>query len=209
MKSLIIALCFSLFFLNFSLAQNNNNFGLKLGLTTENLDGETVQNDGLSLAIKDAKYGFHIGAFARLRLGEKFHIQPEVLFNSETVDYTLNDVSQNVVNKVVSETYQNLDFPLLAGWQFGFLRLNVGPVGHVHVASKSQIDDHVPTYTQRFEDFTLGYQTGAGLDIWRLTIDLRYEGNLTRFGDHMYFAGEKVNFSQRPNRWLLSVGYAF
>ncbi len=209
MKTFLISFCLSIVFLNFSAAQNANNFGLKLGLSTDNLDGETVQNDGLSLAIKDASYGFHIGAWARLRLGEKFYLQPEILFNSETVDYTLNDVSQNVVNKLVSETYQNLDFPLMAGWQFGFLRLNAGPVGHVHVAAKSDIGGTVPTYTQRFEDFTLGYQAGAGLDIWRLVVDVRYEGNLTRFGDHMYFAGEKVNFSQRPARWLLSVGYAF
>lgn len=209
MKTFLISLCFGILLAFSASAQNSNNFGLKLGLSTENLDGETVQNEGLSLAIKDANYGFHIGAFARLRLGEKFHIQPEVLFNSETVDYTLNDVSQNVVNKIVSETYQNLDFPLLAGWQFGFFRLNAGPVGHVHVASKSDIGDNVPTYTQRFEDFTLGYQAGAGLDIWKIVIDLRYEGNLTRLGDHMYFAGNQVNFSQRPTRWMLSVGYAF
>jgi hypothetical protein len=52
-------------------------------------------------------------------------------------------------------------------------------------------------------------QAGAGLDIWRLVVDVRFEGNLTRLGDHMYFAGEKVTFSQRPTRWLLSVGYAF
>ncbi len=209
MKTFLVSILFSLFLFNFSQAQSGNNFGLKLGLSTDNLNGETIQNDGLSLAIKDASYGFHIGAFARVRLGEKFHIQPEVLFNSETVDYTLNDVSQNVINKIVSETYQNLDFPLLAGWQFGFLRLNAGPVGHVHVASKSDIGSNVPTYTQRFENFTLGYQAGAGLDIWRLVVDVRFEGNLSRLGDHMYFAGEKVNFSQRPSRWILSVGYAF
>lgn len=209
MKSLFFSFLFSVLFINFSMAQNQNNFGLKLGLSTTNLDPEAVQNDGLTVAIKEANYGFHLGAFARLRLGEKFHIQPEVLFNSETVDYTLNDVTNNVVNKIVSETYQNLDFPLLAGLQFGVLRLNAGPVGHVHVASKTEINDQVPNYTQRFEDFTLGYQAGAGLDIWRLTLDLRYEGNLTRFGDHMYVGGQKIKFSQKPTRWLLSVGLAF
>lgn len=190
-------------------AQHRNNFGIKAGLHSQNLDRETINANGLSLAIREANYGFHIGLFGRLYLGEKFHLQPELLFNSAKVDYTLNDLSQNLASKVVSETHQNLDIPLIAAWQLGFLRIGAGPVGHVHIASQSDIEGEAPSYTQRFEDFNLGYQAGVGLDFWRLVVDLRFEGNLSRFGDHMYFAGEQVNFSQRPSRWLLSVGYAF
>ncbi len=203
---------FSLFFLLTTLAlaaQNQNNFGFKIGLGTENLDRESVEANGVMLAIKDARYGFHLGAFGRIRIGEKFHLQPEVLFNSSKVDYKLTELSSGTVDKVVSESYQNLDIPLLAAWQFGFLRLGAGPVGHVHISSRSEIDDEVPNYKPRFEDFTLGYLAGLGVDIWRLTFDLRFEGNLTRFGDHMYIGGEHVRFSQRPTRWLFSVGYAF
>lgn len=203
---------FSLLFLLTALAlgaQNANNFGFKLGLSTENLDRESVQTDGFMVAIKNANYGFHLGAFGRIRIGEKFHLQPEVLFNSSKVDYKISDLSSGTFDKVVSESYQNLDIPLMAAWQFGFLRLGAGPVGHVHIASRSDIEDEVPDYKPRFENFTLGYLAGAGIDIWRITFDLRYEGNLTRFGDHMYVGGEKIRFSQRLSRWLFSVGYAF
>jgi hypothetical protein len=47
------------------------------------------------------------------------------------------------------------------------------------------------------------------LDIWKILIDIRYEGNFEDFGEHMYIGDKQINFSQSPNRWVMTVGYAF
>ncbi|MFQ5445422.1 MAG: porin family protein [Saprospiraceae bacterium] len=185
-----------------------NNFGIKVGLSSETLNFEEVQTSGLSLAIKNASYGFHIGLFARGNLSNRVFIQPELLFNSNTVDFTVTDLADGLLGTVLTEKYQNLDIPVMAGLKYGPLRLQAGPVGHVHIASKSELGE-ISNYKERFKDFTLGYQAGVGLDIWRLLLDVRYEGNFTKFGDHMRVGGEQIKFSQNPNRWVMSVGLAF
>jgi hypothetical protein len=183
-------------------------YGFRAGISTTNLDKETVEASGVSLAIKDAKYGYHLGIFARGRLGETFYIQPELAFNANSVDFTVDDAQDGIMDKVLNEKYQHLDIPLMLGAKFGPLRLEAGPTGHVYIASKTELDQ-IGGYEQRFNDFNLGYQGGIGLDIWKILVDLRYEGNFTRFGDHMRIGGEEVKFSDRPSRWLLTVGFSF
>ena len=70
-----------------SQAQNEFKFGIRAGLSTPNLDKETINQNGLNLAIKEAKYGYHLGLFMRAPLGNTFYLQPEALFNSNTVDF--------------------------------------------------------------------------------------------------------------------------
>jgi len=183
-------------------------FGIKAGVASESLNFEEIKLTGLRIAIQDASYGFHIGLFARGKLGDRVYIQPELLFNSNTVDFRVNDLADGLVNKVLHEKYQNLDIPLMAGLKFGPLRLNAGPVGHVHIASKSELGQ-ISSYSKRFKDFKMGYQAGVGLDIWRLLLDVRYEGNFTKFGEHMRIGGQEVAFSQNPNRWVFSAGFTF
>jgi hypothetical protein len=184
-------------------------FGIRAGLSTDNLDRETIATDGFKLAIKEAKYGYHLGIFFRANLGETFYLQPEVLFNSNSVDFTLENLSEGLPKTVFNERYNNLDLPVMVGLKLVFLRLQAGPVGHVHLKSKSELDD-VDGVRGRFSDFKLGYQAGVGIDLLkRLLIDVKYEGNFSKFGDHIEIAGEDVKFSQNPSRWLLTLGFAF
>ncbi|HFA47573.1 MAG TPA: PorT family protein [Bacteroidetes bacterium] len=191
------------------LGQAQGKFGVRAGLSTPNLDKETIDQNGLKLAIKDAKYGFHIGLFGRVPLGAKLYLQPEVLFNSNSVDFDVTDLGDGLINTVLTEKYQNLDIPLMLGYKLGPLRLEAGPAGHVFLKSKSELEEGVTGYMQRFKDFNLGYQAGLGLDIWKLLVDVRYEGNFNNFGEHMTIAGEQINFSQNPSRWVMTVGFAF
>ncbi len=191
------------------LGQSQNKFGIRAGLSTPNLDKETVQQNGLTVAIKDAKYGFHIGLFSRFYLGEKLYLQPEALFNSSKVDFDVSDFGQGLMNTVLEESYQNLDIPLMLGYKIGPLRLEGGPVGHIHIASKSELEEEVTFYTQRFQNFNMGYQAGLGLDIWQFVLDVRYEGNFENFGEHMTVSGQQIRFSQNPSRWVMTLGFAF
>ena len=200
-------LAFSLFFFASQLNAQVN-FGIKAGLSTEKLDMENVSLNDLDIAIKEAKYGLHFGVFVRGSVGKRFYIQPEVLFNSNSVDFKVNDLSDGLVNTILTEKYQNLDIPLMLGLKFGPLRLQGGPVGHVHLASSSELGG-ITGFESRFNDFNLGYQAGFGLDIWKITLDAKYEGNFSNFGDHITVGGEPVKFSQNPSRWIFSAGFCF
>jgi len=188
-------------------------WGIRGGMSTMDIEPEqlliTNPDDAQSfgLAVTDAEYGVHFGLFTQIQAG-KFFIQPEVLFNSNKVNFTLDSEDPLTADAVLSESYQNLDLPIMVGLKMGPLRLQGGPVGHVFISSSSDLVD-IQGYDQTFEDLTWGYQAGIGLDIWKIILDFKYEGNLTRFGDHMNFFGQQMNFNDRPGRLIASVGIAF
>ena len=166
---MLVAICV------FSLQMANAQFkiGVRGGLSTMDISANELiikdKNDikQLGIAVTDANYGMHLGLFMQAQLG-KFFIQPEVLFNSNSVEYALNDFTEaNFISTLKKESFQNLDLPIMVGAKFGPLRLQGGPVGHVHLNSKSELFD-IEGYSQKFEDMTWGYQAGIGLDLMEI-----------------------------------------
>ncbi len=209
MKHLVLFM----FFLQWLLpAHSQLKFGIKGGFSTTQLDAQdfNVIDDGgveeLSIALKEAKYGIHGGLIIQGRIGN-FLIQPEILFNSNSVDYEVTDLN-TLSKEVFNEKFQYVDFPLLVGFKFGPLRLMGGPEGHIYINSTSDLFDF-DDYDQVFEDVTLSWLAGIGLDIWSLALDVRYEGNFNKFGEHINFAGRQYNFADTPARWLFSLGFMF
>lgn len=186
--------------------------GLKGGLSTTDVNAKDIEVfdqggiERLKLAFDEAKYGIHGGIVIRAQFN-KFLFQPEVLFNSNTVEYSVEDFD-NQITEVLEEKFQYLDIPVLVGFKFGPLRLMGGPEGRVFINSASDLfkfDD----YDQTFDDLQISWLGGAGLDIWNLMIDVRYEGSFNNFGDHIRFGDQKFDFSDEPNRWTFSVGFLF
>lgn len=186
--------------------------GIKGGLATFDVKpGDLVilnQNDAeaFRLKIDDAKYGIHIGFFLQAKTNAVF-VQPEILFNSNTINYQIEDIATGDL-RILDETYQNLDIPLIVGFRAGPLRLGGGPVGHLAISSSSDLFD-LDGYDQNFKNMTWGWQAGLGLDFWKLHIDLRYESNLSNFGDHLTFFGEQYEFDDKPSRIIASLGISF
>ncbi len=212
MRSILLPLLFLLFGMNFSNAQFAA--GLKLGMGSTDVsasdlnifDENGVQE--LTMSIENANYGILAGGFVRIPI-KKFFIQPEVLFNSNSVDYRVTDFrNQGIVDTILREKYQYLDVPLMLGWKFGPLRLNGGPVGHIFLGSTSQLNS-IQDYAQMFTQMEYGWQAGLGLDIWKIALDMRYEGNFNKFGDHITIAGQQFAFDDSPSRFILTLGYTF
>ncbi len=186
--------------------------GLKGGFSTTDVDAKDFRVtdpggiDQLGIALKEARYGIHGGLVLRAQIN-KFLIQPEVLFNSNRVDYLVTDLNTQV-SGIFSEKFQYLDIPVLVGFKFGPLRLMGGPQGHVYINNSSDLIDF-QNYEQTFKDVTLSWMGGVGLDIWNLMLDVRYEGGLTNFGDHINFFNTRYDFANRPSRWLFSAGFLF
>ena len=170
------------------------------------LDASGTQS--IKLAIKNAQYGIHGGFVLRIKIGS-FLIVPEVLLNSNKVDYSIIDINNSMItDSIRSEKYQYLDIPIMLGYKAGPVRLHAGPVGHYYLNSTSELLE-IEGYEQNFEQFTFGWQAGVGLDLWKFIVDFRYEGNFSKFGDHILFFNEEYAFDQSPSRFILSVGYLF
>ena len=181
-------------------------FGVKGGLSTYDLGVNdalniTTGSNTFQLNVDDSKYGYHLGIVLQGRIGN-FIIQPEVVFNSNTVDFSLDQLPNG--SQILTERYQNLDIPFLLGLSAGPMRLMAGAVGHYFLKSTSELSD-IETYQQKFDDLTYGWQAGIGVDVLNLMLDIRYEGNFSKFGDHIVFAGESYAFDHAPTRLLASL----
>jgi hypothetical protein len=187
-------------------------FGIRGGISTYDIGSDSITISGpnngdiYSLAIEQASYGFHAGLVLQINING-FILQPEVLYNSNRVDFKLRNNNNNLIN-ILSERYQYLDIPLLFGTKAGPLRLNLGPVGHVFLESTSNLLD-IEGYKEDFKTVTWGFQAGLGLDFWKFFFDIRYEGNFSHFGDHINFFGQSYAFTERPRRLIASIAFVF
>lgn len=182
--------------------------GLKVGGSSTNIDAEDFMvGNELDVSLQDVNFGIHGGLVIRAQLG-KFLIQPEVLFNSNSVDYKVDDLSNNIIGQIKEEKFQYLDIPLLLGYKFGPLRLMAGPEGHIFINNSSELTDF-DNYDEKFKSMTLSWLGGIGLDLWSLMLDVRYEGSFNKFGEHIRFGNQQFDFDDRPSRWTFSVGFLF
>ena len=87
--------------------------------------------DGYSFKDK-FKYGYHVGAFAEIGIGEKFWIQPEVLFNqyATSLDSNYKHIYEDIFTSGQSSVKLNyLSIPVLLNYKLigNFLSLQAGP----------------------------------------------------------------------------------
>ena len=84
------------------------------------------------------------------------------------------------------------------------MRLMGGAVGHYFLSSSSELTEF-EDYEQKFDNLTYGWQAGIGVDVLNIMLDVRYEGNFSKFGDHIVFSGESFAFDHAPARLLASL----
>lgn len=105
------------------------------------------------------------------------HFQPELYFAAK--DFTLNADDGNK-DKV---RVRSLDLPLLVGTRIGALgfgaHFNTGPV-FSYAISKDQTfsTDVAKVFSLDLKSANFAWQVGAGIDVKRFSLDLRYEAGL-------------------------------
>jgi hypothetical protein len=183
--------------------------GIKFGVSTPHVDpGDIVASDEQGhlyhIFVERARYGVHGGIFIQMQLGH-FFVQPEALYNSTSVDYKITSLG---IDSIFRDSYRDIDFPVVLGLKTGPLRIGGGPVAHLQLARETGFSGY-EGFEPLFEDLTWGWQAGVGLDFWKLHIDVRYEGNFSKLGDHISFFGERFDFDTNNNRLIGSIGFSF
>lgn len=206
MKRIILISGLAILFLNLS-AQID--FGIKGGLNISNVKASEILTDDYRInPAASGNLGYHVGGFLRASLVGIF-IQPELYFSSLSNEYKVEDLSATgAAEQLVKQKIGRIDVPVLVGVKLGTFRLGLGPVGSIIVSDKSDLTD-ITGYEATLKSATFGYQLGAGVDIWKIGIDLRYEGNLTKLGDHLDIGGQTINLDNRVRQIIISLGITF
>ena len=189
-------------------------YGIKAGVSTSSLSMNTVKTltSGTTSytvdALTTAKYGFNGGLFFRLTILGLF-IQPELLLDTRTNEYTVKNV-QTSVSTIAKQSFNKLDIPVMVGLKFGPLRVNAGPAASILINSPKDLINS-PDFKGMYSKMTVGYQAGLGVDLLKtLTFDIRYEGSLKKYQNQIKnLAGTSVNLDDRANAFIFSLGLMF
>lgn len=207
-----------LLFTSMSYAQNRNfKFGVKGGANISNLRGDDViaTNDPtIRIGNADARLtGFVGGVF--LRLGSTLFVQPELLLSQKGGAFNVFRSGVGNDKNTVNVRFTNLDVPVMFGIRFGdVFRINAGPVASLRLSEngglrKALNDVGAGSVKDNFNQAALGYQAGVGFDIGNLSLDLRYEGNVTNI---MKVNTDNANFNSQLKRkgslYQATVGFA-
>lgn len=190
MKKLILSIAFILFAATVS-AQfvPSFQFGIKGGM---NLSRFSKYNTLSS----DNQAGYLGGIWARIGvLG--FNVQPEVYYAHKTA--TVTDGLYTVTTN-----FNSIDVPLLVGYKLGALgfgaRLNTGPVASFIINQNQSTTTALGNIgTLNFKNQAYAWQFGAGVDAYKLSLDLRFEKGLTNINDNGY--------DQKLNLFNLTLAY--
>jgi hypothetical protein len=195
-------------------------FGIKGGVTSSNVKFDDITNIQTSDNLKEfaveqgnSKMGMQFGFFGRIQI-VGFFIQPELLFAHSQGEVLLTDVTAGQVYKE-TQKFNKVDIPVMVGWKLGPARIGLGPVASIMLSESDGLKDKLTslageTTTNNFKNATFGYQVGVGLDILKkITLDVKYEGNLSKLGSGIKLGDTNYSFDQRNPQWIFSVGIFF
>ena len=186
-------------------------FGLTAGLSLSDMKANdfttSLADGGYHVeTVKNTKVGLQGGLVAQIILGG-FFLQPEFLLVYTGGDVKISDINSSHVQ---SQRFTKLDIPVLVGAKMGPLRLGAGPVASFILSKPSDAWDFSGANVKsKYNNATFGYQVGAGLDIFKFSVDLKYEGNLSKLGNAVNIGDHSYAFDSRNNQWILAVSLFF
>ncbi len=184
-----------------SLADGPVNIGIKYGTNSSVMmtNFDMVLNQNLQ---SDQINNHFAGAFLRLNAGSVY-AQPEVYFNTKGGIIKPVNATEVPIPSATTFNYQSIDLPVLLGYKIINrdlikFRLSLGPVFTFVTANSfyTEISNlNVNDLSKRY----MGWQIGAGLDIWFITLDARIENSSN-------ILAPENQFVAKNRAYLLSVG---
>jgi hypothetical protein len=192
-KRIVLSLFAFLGIIYFTSAQSG--YGIKAGLSYNSngklSDAQTViDNKG------KGKSGFNVGFYGKLDLGP-IYIRPELVYTKTTSEYELNSQTSDY-------KFSKLDAPVLVGLKvIGPLNVFAGP------AFQYVLDNNFQglKYESIKNDFTVGLNIGASIELGKLGFDIRYERGLSKNEANWTNAGETFTLDSRPEQVIFSLSY--
>ncbi|WP_028891940.1 porin family protein [Tenacibaculum sp. 47A_GOM-205m] len=189
------------------LAQSQIQGGIKAGINYNSDSFSDVKNDVVFDNAK-SKTGFHAGAWLRINLPvTDLYLRPELVYTqlSNEVSYKYNSTS---TAQATTYDFQKIDIPVLVGYKFlKVAHVFGGPSFQYILDSDFDIEELKQVNS---DGFSVGVQFGAGIELGKLGLDVRWERALSdteaTFADSNF---ENVNFDTRVNQIILGLSYRF
>lgn len=131
----------------------------------------------------DNKAGYYAGIWTRIGAAG-IHLQPELYLSGKNTTLKNGGVENEV-------KFTSLDVPVLVGTKIGAagigVRLNTGPVASFILSKEQSFNDAASNiFDGNFKDQAFAWQFGTGLDVGKLSVDLRYEMGLSKLNSAGY-----------------------
>jgi len=168
--------------------------GLKAGISFAKLN--------TNFAKEENRTGFQGGVWARIG-AVGFFVQPEAYLIGKNGDFEFDDDGSRVTGEA---RFTSLDIPVLLGSRVGTNNFNIrfmaGPVVSFIIKDKTKLSTVVADAAdiRDYKDQAWGAQLGAGIDVGKITLDLRYEAGISNIN-------QNSKYEQKQNMWNFSVGY--
>lgn len=196
MKKLIFT--FSLMCIGLFLSAQNLEFGVKAGISSDKIALEDVKNNNIKV---EGNTTTNIGAYLRLTTPLGFYVQPEAIYNRRGSNFTIEGSGQ----KAFSHTATYVDVPVLVGLRFlKTVRIFGGPNFQFLVKQVTDIPNDPNFKAEDLKGFNTGFQVGAGVDILKLRVDLKYDFNTNDMGSAFSYNG--VAPTLQNNMITLQIG---
>jgi len=147
--------------------------------------------------------GFNAGFSLKVNLPMAFFVMPEIYYTTFKNEFTTSETTFDIKNN-------RIDVPVLVGHKVlgDFLGVFIGPVASYNLSKEDTYND----FRENARDnFTVGYQFGAQLEIKKFLVNAKYEGAFSK--DQRSFistvTGESILYDNRPNLFMVGVGYKF
>lgn len=197
MKKLIAIFC--LLSSTLVLKAQTFDFGVKAGLNRGTLSSSIpkIETSGAT--------GFVAGTYGRVGIFG-FFAQPEIVFSQRKGAFKSDTNGTAIIN-----TLSYIDIPVLFGYKLLFARVNLGPNFQFLTSAKQVADDlnKDPNFSRsNFNASNIGYQVGVGVDLLKLSLDIRYDGSFGSLGKKITTAsGNTIDYSTRSSMWQFTVGF--
>ena len=152
--------------------------GIKGGANVTKVEGQSFKDK--------FRYGYSLGGFMEVRMGNKFVLQPEVLFNqySTTLDSNFNHIYSNVFNPAYQSNVKlnYLSIPILLNYKLigKFLCLQVGPQFGVKINKDKNL---LQNGGEAFKRGDFSMLAGAQVKIGAIRLNGRYAIGLSNLND--------------------------
>lgn len=170
--------------------------------TWENISN-TVSDAYQSEGKNSAGYNFGLSTKINLPVTSLF-LMPEIYYSTFKTEFTTPG------NTTLEAKSNRVDVPVLLGLNLlgETASVFVGPVASYNLASEQQFDDF---RENALNQFTVGYQFGAQVQLSKLILNARYEGAFSE--DQREFisnnTGQTIRYDSRPSLFILGLGYRF
>ncbi|MBK6992551.1 MAG: PorT family protein [Chitinophagaceae bacterium] len=174
MKSKFLFLLAAIMLSNAMMAQFH--IGVKGGANITKVDGESFKDQ--------FRYGYHLGGFAEIRMGNKFVLQPEVLFNqyATKLDSSYKNVYDDVFGGNSNIKLNYLSIPIVINYKLigSFLSLQAGPQFGILIDQSKTV---LQNGGNAFKNGDLSMLAGLQFKIAALRINGRYAIGLNNISD--------------------------